>query len=159
MRTWTPEMREVFASALAGLYKRTGVHVVREQVIELFENEALWLDAIPEGLTIGRRFFAYDDGPDLIAADQSVTASNVVFSRQPLAWKDWSARVNKFLTELHALMWPDLFVLGGGVVKKADKFLHYLDPGCEVRPAALGNNAGIVGAALVALGAVSTSGV
>jgi polyphosphate glucokinase len=78
---------------------------------------------------------------------------------EELTWKDWSARVNKFLTELHALMWPDLFVLGGGVVKKADKFLHFLDPGCEVRPAALGNNAGIVGAALVALGAVSTSGV
>ena len=54
---------------------------------------------------------------------------------------------------LHALLWPDLIVLGGGVVKHADKFLDRLDPGCEVRIAQLGNNAGIVGAALAASGA------
>ena len=41
-------------------------------------------------------------------------------------------------------------MLGGGVVKHADKFLDRLDPGCEVRVAELGNHAGIVGAALVA---------
>ena len=48
------------------------------------------------------------------------------------------------------MLWPELIVIGGGVVKHADKFLDRLDPGCEVRVAELGNLAGIVGAALVA---------
>ena len=41
-------------------------------------------------------------------------------------------------------------VIGGGVVKHAEKFLDNLNPGCEVRVAELGNLAGIVGAALAA---------
>jgi hypothetical protein len=41
-------------------------------------------------------------------------------------------------------------VIGGGIVKHADKFLDRVDPGCEVRIAELGNLAGIVGAAFSA---------
>ena len=41
-------------------------------------------------------------------------------------------------------------MIGGGVVKNADKFVDRLNPGCEVRVAELGNLAGIVGAALAA---------
>jgi len=48
------------------------------------------------------------------------------------------------------VLWPELIVLGGGVVKHADEFLDALDPGCEVRVAELGNLAGIVGAAYTA---------
>ena len=48
------------------------------------------------------------------------------------------------------MLWPELIVIGGGVVKNAEKFLDKLDPGCEVRVAELGNLAGIVGAALAA---------
>jgi polyphosphate glucokinase len=67
-----------------------------------------------------------------------------------LAWKEWSKRVNAYLTRLHALLWPEVIVLGGGIVKQSEKFIDRLDPGCEVRIAKLGNNAGIVGAALAA---------
>jgi polyphosphate glucokinase len=73
-----------------------------------------------------------------------------------LGWKEWARRVDAYLTRLHALLWPDLIVLGGGVVKHAEKFLDRLDPGCDVRVAQLGNNAGIVGAALAAAGAQLT---
>ena len=41
-------------------------------------------------------------------------------------------------------------MIGGGIVKHADRFLDRVDPGCEVRIAELGNLAGIVGAALAA---------
>ena len=61
----------------------------------------------------------------------------------------------RYLTQLHAVLWPELIVIGGGVVKHADKFLDRLDPGCEVRVAELGNLAGIVGAALAASGAAA----
>ena len=77
-------------------------------------------------------------------------ASDAARETHELSWKDWAKRVDTYLTKLHALLWRDLIVLGGGVVKHSDKFLDRLDPGCEVRIAQLGNLAGIVGAALVA---------
>jgi polyphosphate glucokinase len=76
-------------------------------------------------------------------------ASAAVRETRDLSWKDWAKRVDTYLKALHALIWPDVIVLGGGVVKHSEKFLDRLDPGCEVRVAQLGNNAGIVGAALV----------
>ena len=48
------------------------------------------------------------------------------------------------------MLWPELIVIGGGVVKHADKYIDLISPGCEVRIAELGNLAGIVGAALMA---------
>lgn len=47
-------------------------------------------------------------------------------------------------------MWPDLFVVGGGVSKKADKFLPLLDLRTPIIPAQLRNEAGIIGAAVLA---------
>jgi polyphosphate glucokinase len=67
-----------------------------------------------------------------------------------LPWKRWTSRLERYLTALHGLVWPELIVIGGGIVKHADHFLDRLDPGCEVRIAELGNLAGIVGAALAA---------
>jgi polyphosphate glucokinase len=77
-------------------------------------------------------------------------ASAATKDEQAFGWKEFARRVDRFLKRLHALIWPDVIVVGGGVVKHADKFLDRLEPGCEVRAAQLGNNAGIVGAALVA---------
>ena len=67
-----------------------------------------------------------------------------------LTWKQWAERFDTYLTHLHAVLWPELIVVGGGVVKHTDQFLDLLDPGCEVRVAELGNLAGIVGAACTA---------
>jgi polyphosphate glucokinase len=49
---------------------------------------------------------------------------------------------------LEVLFSPDLFIVGGGISKKADKFLPRLDLHTEIVPAQLLNEAGIVGAAL-----------
>src|SRR4051794_30566008 len=76
---------------------------------------------------------------------------------QPMSWKQWTPRLNRSLTHLNRLLWPDLFVIGGGIAKHADKFVDRLDPGCEVRVAELGNLAGIVGAALASYGHVASS--
>ena len=47
---------------------------------------------------------------------------------------------------------PDLFVVGGGVSKKADQFLPLIDIETPIVPASLQNTAGIVGAATLAAG-------
>lgn len=66
-----------------------------------------------------------------------------------LSWKDWAGRASKYLAHLELLFSPDLFVIGGGVSKKADKWGEHLTAErTRIVPAQLRNEAGIVGAAL-----------
>jgi len=76
--------------------------------------------------------------------------SDAARTAQTLSWKRWTRRLDRYLTQLHQILWPELIVIGGGIVKHADKFLDRIDPDCEVRVAELGNLAGIVGAAVAA---------
>jgi len=69
--------------------------------------------------------------------------------REGLSWKDWATRVQRYLEVVVALFSPSLIIVGGGASRKADKWVPHLDVGVEIEPAALENEAGIVGAALV----------
>ena len=77
-------------------------------------------------------------------------ASDAARKRGDLSWEQWAERLNAYLAHVDLLVRPDLVVLGGGVSKKADHWLHLLDVRPPVRPAQLLNDAGIVGAALLA---------
>ncbi len=77
-------------------------------------------------------------------------ASAAVREREELGWKRWAVRLNEYLLRMEAYLWPDLFILGGGVSKKHEKFLDKLTVRTPVVPAKLRNEAGIVGAALSA---------
>jgi len=70
--------------------------------------------------------------------------------REDLSWEDWGKRLTTYYRKLEQLFSPELFVVGGGVSKKADKFLDLVDIDTEIIPAQLLNDAGIVGAALYA---------
>lgn len=65
-----------------------------------------------------------------------------------LSWDAWAEQLNMVLNELHALLWPDLIVLCGGITEEPEKFMNKLH--CEARlcVGALRAEAGIVGAAL-----------
>jgi polyphosphate glucokinase len=65
-----------------------------------------------------------------------------------LSWKKWAERVDQYLDMMDHLLWPDLIIIGGGVSKRAEKFFPHLNTRAELLPAALQNEAGIVGAAL-----------
>ena len=71
--------------------------------------------------------------------------------REKLSWADWGHRVERYLTAVVKLFSPDLIIVGGGASRKADRWLPVIDVGTEVVPAALTNEAGIVGAALVGM--------
>lgn len=77
-------------------------------------------------------------------------ASDGVRKEQDLSWKKWAKRFDKYLDTLESLFFPDLVILGGGAVKKQEEFLPLLTARARVVPAQLGNDAGIVGAALAA---------
>ena len=64
-----------------------------------------------------------------------------------MSWEEWGGKFNEYLNHLERLFWPDLFILGGGVSKQANKFLPYLNLRSEVAIAKLLNQAGIIGAA------------
>ncbi|MEU1794174.1 MULTISPECIES: polyphosphate--glucose phosphotransferase [Streptomyces] len=68
-----------------------------------------------------------------------------------LSWQHWAHRVQKYLLHVEMLFSPELFIIGGGVSRKADKFLPLIEKvRAEIVPAQLQNNAGIVGAAMAA---------
>ena len=70
--------------------------------------------------------------------------------REELSYPDWAERVDRYLDVLEAGVWPDLIIVGGGVSKKAHKWVPLLSTRTPVVPAQLQNDAGIVGAALAA---------
>lgn len=74
-------------------------------------------------------------------------AANSAKEREDLSFKEWSERLQRYYAHLEFLLWPDLFVVGGGVSKKSGKFLPRLDIRTPIVPAQLLNAAGIVGAA------------
>jgi polyphosphate glucokinase len=71
--------------------------------------------------------------------------------REDLSYPQWAERVDRYLDVLEAGVWPDLIIVGGGVSKKAHKWVPLLSTRTPVVAAELQNDAGIVGAALAAV--------
>jgi len=82
--------------------------------------------------------------------DAETRAAASVKEENDLSWADWAMRVARYIRSLEDLIWPDLIIAGGGVSKKADKWLPLLDVRTKVVAAELRNDAGIVGAARAA---------
>ena len=83
--------------------------------------------------------------------DAEDRASERAKELKDLSWGKWAGRVDEYLQHMERLTAPDLIVIGGGISRKADKFLPLLtDLRATVVPATLHNDAGIVGAALAA---------
>jgi polyphosphate glucokinase len=66
---------------------------------------------------------------------------------QNLSWDQWADELNQVLAQMHALLWPDLIVLCGGITEDPSKFLDKLHCQAPLRIGALRAQAGIVGAA------------
>ena len=81
------------------------------------------------------------------AERRSAAAARV---RRGLSWKAWASDLDEHLQRIEDLMWPTLFIIGGGVSKNADKYIPRLTTRTPVVPASLRNDAGIIGAAIVA---------
>ena len=76
--------------------------------------------------------------------------ASVVRKRKNLKWRQWGSRLNDYLAHLEFIFSPDLIILGGGVSRRFERFAPFLSLQTQVVPAALRNEAGIVGAALAA---------
>jgi polyphosphate glucokinase len=74
-----------------------------------------------------------------------------------LDWAQWASELNLVLTELHRLLWPDLFILAGGVTENWASFGKLLSTPAEIVVARFGNDAGLIGAAMAAAALASAA--
>ena len=77
-------------------------------------------------------------------------AASSVKDKNDMSYEKWATEVTKVLVAIENALWPDLFIAGGGISRKADKWVPLLESRTPVVPAALLNTAGIVGAAMAA---------
>lgn len=84
--------------------------------------------------------------------DAESFAAYSAMERDELSWEEWAERLQWYYDYIQFLFSPDLLIVGGGVSKHADKFLPLLKLKTPIVPAVHRNNAGIIGAAALALG-------
>ena len=82
--------------------------------------------------------------------DAETVAASSVKDALGLSYADYATRLQRYYSVLEALFSPDLFVVGGGISKDADRFLHLLELRTPIIAATLQNKAGIIGAARLA---------
>lgn len=87
---------------------------------------------------------------ELDGFDAETKASDRAREVEELDWADWAVRVQRYLSHVEALLWPDLIIIGGGVSKKTDKWLPHVNIRTPIVAATLQNHAGIIGAAVAA---------
>ena len=88
---------------------------------------------------------------ELHGKDAEKHASSAAKEEHDWGWHHWAERLDDYFAMVEQLFSPQLIIIGGGVSRKADKFLPLLKPlRAEIVPAQLQNDAGIVGAAMAA---------
>lgn len=86
------------------------------------------------------------DGPDF----EPLVGFSAV-RRDGITFEEWAARLSVYYRHLEGLLSPQLFVVGGAAAHVFDEFAGFLSIGTEIIPAHFGNDAGFVGAAMVAV--------
>ncbi len=120
------------------------------------------IDGVIFMLTIGTGFGTaiFNDGVllpnvelghiEIDGVDAERLATSRAKKKQKLSRKAWAKRLEQYLNRLEDLVWPDLFIIGGGISKSFDEFAPLITTRAKMVPAHLRNNAGIVGAAIAA---------
>jgi polyphosphate glucokinase len=70
--------------------------------------------------------------------------------RDDLDWHEWGDRANRYLIHVNEIFSPDLIVFGGGLTRHWEEYADRFSDHLPLVPASMGNNAGLVGAALLA---------
>jgi polyphosphate glucokinase len=84
----------------------------------------------------------------VLGSEAEHRASGRAKVEQHMSWDGWAEQLNLVLNEMHALLWPDLIVLCGGITEEPEMFMDKLRCKAELRIGTLRSEAGIVGAAL-----------
>lgn len=85
---------------------------------------------------------------ELDSAVAESRASASARERENLSWDEYAQRLQRFFSHVEFLFSPSLFVIGGGISKRAEDYLPQLSINTPITVAKSKNNAGIVGGAL-----------
>ncbi len=132
---------DVDAAALFG-------EALGHRAIVLNDADAAGIAEMRFGAGVGRAGVVLVGHIEIDGCDAEDRAAASARRRDHLSWAKWAKRVDHYLGRLVMLLSPDLIIVGGGASKQADKWVPRLTVDVEVVPAAMANNAGIVGAAL-----------
>lgn len=77
-------------------------------------------------------------------------ASERIKREEGLKRSAWAKRIELALNTFERIFYPNLFIFAGGVSKKLDKIIEFIDVNTPFVAADLLNNAGIIGAAMFA---------
>jgi polyphosphate glucokinase len=83
--------------------------------------------------------------------DAEKRASYAAKERSRLSFPRWAKRLQRYYSHVELLFSPDLLIVGGGVSKNYKEYLPLLSLRAPIVPAVLRNNAGILGAAALAV--------
>ena len=83
--------------------------------------------------------------------DAESRAAYSAMERESMTWEKWAKRLQRYYSHVEFIFSPDLFIVGGGVSKHNEQFLPLLKLNTPIVPAVHRNNAGILGAAALAL--------
>lgn len=78
-------------------------------------------------------------------------AADSVRKKENLNSKQWGKRLHKYFKHIELILSPDLFIVGGGISRKLDKYTQYISVATPIVAAESKNEAGIIGAALAAI--------
>lgn len=87
---------------------------------------------------------------EIDGVDYESKAAYSAMERENLSFEQWAQRLQRYYSTLEALLVPDLIIVGGGISKQHEKFLPLLELKTRIVPAQTKNNAGIIGAAVLA---------
>jgi polyphosphate glucokinase len=149
-RTGCPVVLLNDADAAGTAEMRFGIGKKRQGVLMLLTLGT----GIGSALFVNGRLVPNTELGHLYLRDSPIDAEDYASSRvredEGLDWKEWAARLDKYLRHLEFLFSPNMFVLGGGVSKYHADFIPFLTVRAKVVPAKLRNEAGIIGAAIAA---------
>ncbi len=87
---------------------------------------------------------------EMNGGDAEQQAAESARQREDLGWKKWGKRLNQYFQKLEFLLSPDLFIVGGGISKKSEKFFKHIQTRAPLAVAQMRNEAGIIGGAMAA---------
>jgi polyphosphate glucokinase len=150
-------LNDADAAGIAEMTFGTGVNE-RGTVLMLTFGTGIGSALFTQGILVPNTEFGHIE---IHGRDAETRASEHAKELHALSWGKWAERVNDYLQHMEALISPHLIIVGGGISKQADKWVPRLT-GIRARivPAALLNDAGIVGAAMATASGVApdTSG-
>lgn len=138
-------LNDADAAGLAELKYGSGSHIDEGLVILLTLGTGIGSAMLYNGILVPNTEFGHIEVHGTIAEKR---ASALVRKEKGWGFEEWAKRLSKVLAMYERLFSPDLFIAGGGISRKADKWVPHLTNSTPVVPAQLLNTAGIVGAAM-----------